>query len=72
MTLTHNPKRVRKEASNRVNPQRQHEETFMHELTIAAKVALFIFGVGGAVALAIVPWACIGTGLYNKNKKYQS
>ena len=44
----------------------------MHELSIAAKVALFIFGVGGAVALSIVPWACIGTGLYSKDKKYQS
>jgi hypothetical protein len=44
----------------------------MDELSIAAKVALFIFGVGGAVALSIVPWACIGTGLYSKDKKYQS
>ena len=44
----------------------------MHELSIAARVALFIFGVGGAVALSIVPWACIGTGLYSKDKKYQS
>jgi hypothetical protein len=44
----------------------------MDELSLAAKVALFIFGIGGAVALAIVPWACIGTGLYDKNKKYES
>ena len=44
----------------------------MVELSMAAKAALFIFGLGGVVALAIVPWACIGTGLYNKNKKYQS
>ncbi len=42
------------------------------ELDFAVKVALIIFGLGGVVALAIVPWACIGTGLYNKNKKYQS
>ena len=44
----------------------------MIELDFATKVALFIFGIGGCVALAIVPWACIGTGLYEKNKKYQS
>jgi hypothetical protein len=44
----------------------------MYELSLAAKVALFIFGIGGAVALAIVPWACIGTGLYDKDKKYES
>jgi len=44
----------------------------MPELSIAARIALFIFGVGGAVLLSIVPWACIGTGLYDKNKKYQS
>ncbi|HTS54669.1 MAG TPA: hypothetical protein VMH26_15460 [Burkholderiales bacterium] len=44
----------------------------MHELSVAARIALFIFGVGGAVLLAIVPWACIGTGLYDKNKQYQS
>jgi hypothetical protein len=42
------------------------------ELDFAVKVALIIFGLGGVVALAIVPWACIGTGLYDKNKKYQS
>ena len=42
------------------------------ELTLAAKIALALFGVGGVFALAIVPWACIGTGLYEKNKKYQS
>jgi hypothetical protein len=44
----------------------------MHELSLAVKVALAIFGLGGVIALAIVPWACIGTGLYDKNKKYQS
>ena len=42
------------------------------ELDFAVKVALIIFGLGGVVALDIIPWACIGTGLYNKNKKYQS
>lgn len=44
----------------------------MEELSFAIKVALVVFGLGGTVALAIVPWACIGTGLYEKNKKYQS
>ena len=44
----------------------------MPELSFAVKVALAIFGLGGVVALAIVPWACIGTGLYDKDKKYQS
>ena len=41
------------------------------ELAFGIKVALIVFGIGGSVALAIVPWACIGTGLYDKNKKYQ-
>ena len=44
----------------------------MIELELATRVALFIFGIGGCVALAIVPWACIGTGLYDENKSYQS
>lgn len=44
----------------------------MEELSLALKIALIIFGLGGTVALAIVPWACIGTGLYDKDKKYQS
>lgn len=44
----------------------------MPELDLAAKIALFIFGIGGCIALAIVPWACIGTGLYKKDKQYQS
>jgi len=44
----------------------------MIELDIAARVALFVFGIGGCVALAVVPWACIGTGLIDKNKQYQS
>lgn len=44
----------------------------MIELDLATRVALFIFGIGGCVALAIVPWACIGTGLFNKNPAYQS
>ncbi len=42
------------------------------ELDFAVKVALIIFGLGGVIALAIVPWACIGTGLYDKDKEYQS
>ena len=44
----------------------------MDELSLVAKIAMFVFGIGGAVALAIVPWACIGTGLFDKSKKYQS
>ena len=44
----------------------------MMELDLATRAALFIFGIGGCVALAIVPWACIGTGLYDPNKSYQS
>ena len=44
----------------------------MIELDLATRVALFIFGIGGCVALAIVPWACIGTGLFNKTPAYQS
>ena len=44
----------------------------MEELSFTVKMAMVIFGLGGVVALAIVPWACIGTGLYDKNKEYQS
>jgi hypothetical protein len=44
----------------------------MNELELGAQIALLIFGIGGCVALAIVPWACIGTGLYKKDKSYQS
>ena len=44
----------------------------MQELPLLTIIALSVFGLGGAVALAIVPWACIGTGLYDKDKKYQS
>lgn len=44
----------------------------MEELSLVVKVAMIIFGLGGVIALAIVPWACIGTGLFNENKKYQS
>jgi hypothetical protein len=44
----------------------------MLELELATRVALFVFGIGGCVALAIVPWVCIGTGLYKKVKQYQS
>ena len=44
----------------------------MEELSIAVKITMIIFGLGGVFALAIVPWACIGTGLYDEKKKYQS
>lgn len=44
----------------------------MQELPLLTIIALSVFGLGGAVALAIVPWACIGTGLFEKDKKYQS
>ena len=44
----------------------------MEELSLAIKITLIVFGLGGTVALAIVPWVCIGTGLYGKDKKYQS
>jgi hypothetical protein len=44
----------------------------MSELDLSVRILLFIFGIGGCVALAIVPWTCIGTGLYDKDKSYQS
>lgn len=44
----------------------------MEELSLIVKIAMIIFGLGGTFALAIVPWACIGTGLYDKDKEYQS
>ena len=44
----------------------------MQELPLLTILSLVIFGLGGAIALAIVPWACIGTGLFNQNKSYQS
>jgi hypothetical protein len=44
----------------------------MFELDLATRIALFVFGIGGCVALAVVPWACIGTGLFDKRKRYQS
>ena len=43
----------------------------METVSFGIKIALIVFGLGGVVALAIVPWACIGTGLYDKDKKYQ-
>ena len=43
----------------------------METVSFGIKIALIIFGLGGVIALAIVPWACIGTGLYDKDKKYQ-
>ncbi len=33
-------------------------------------IAVAIFGVGGVIALAIVPWICIGTGLKNSDQDY--
>jgi hypothetical protein len=44
----------------------------MIELELGTRIALFIFGIGGCVALAVVPWACIGTGLVKKDQSYQS
>ncbi len=44
----------------------------MLELPLLTILALVVFGLGGCVALAIVPWACIGTGLFDKNKRYES
>lgn len=32
--------------------------------------AIVIFGVGGVLALSVVPWICIGTGLKNPDKEY--
>jgi len=33
-------------------------------------IAVAIFGLVGVVALAIVPWLCIGTGLKNPDQDY--
>lgn len=44
----------------------------MIELDMATRIALFVFGIGGCVALAVVPWACIGTGLFDRDQQYQS
>jgi hypothetical protein len=33
-------------------------------------IALAIFGLTGVVALAVVPWICIGTGLKDKDQDY--
>lgn len=44
----------------------------MQELPLLTIIALSIFGLGGAIALSIVPWACIGTGLFDQDKEYQS
>lgn len=44
----------------------------MEELTLPVRIVLAVFGLGGVVALAVVPWACIGTGLFEKDKRYQS
>lgn len=44
----------------------------MTELDLATRVLLFVFGIGGCVALAVVPWACIGTGLVSKDPRYVS
>jgi hypothetical protein len=44
----------------------------MEELSFIVKITMLTFGMGGVFALAIVPWACIGTGLYNTKKEYLS
>lgn len=46
----------------------------MSELPILTIIALVIFGLGGSIALSVVPWACIGTGLIDKDKenRYES
>ncbi len=46
----------------------------MQELPPLIIGALIVFGLGGSIALAVVPWACIGTGLIDKDKenRYQS
>lgn len=43
----------------------------MLELPFLTILSLIVFGLGGCIALAIVPWACIGTGLF-KEQDYQS
>jgi len=44
----------------------------MDELSLLTRIFMGIFGIGGVLALAIVPWACIGTGLYKRDKQYVS
>jgi hypothetical protein len=44
----------------------------MEELSLGVKIAMILFGLGGVFALAIVPWACIGTGLLDDDKEYES
>lgn len=39
-------------------------------MEIAAQIAIGLFGLGGVVALSIVPWLCIGTGLKDPNQDY--
>jgi hypothetical protein len=35
-----------------------------------ALFAIGFFGVGGVVAISIVPWICIGTGLKDPDQEY--
>jgi len=35
-----------------------------------ALFAIAFFGVGGVIALAVVPWICMGTGLSGKEPEY--
>ncbi len=44
----------------------------MEELSLSIKILMMVVGLGGCIALAIVPWACIGIGLRDKNKEYRS
>lgn len=40
-------------------------------MEIAGLIGIGLFGLGGVIALAIVPWVCIGTGLKDPNKEYE-
>ena len=44
----------------------------MEELSFAVKVVMVIFGLGGVFALSVVPWLCIGDGIFGKEKEYRS
>ena len=44
----------------------------MEELSFAVKVFMVIFGLGGVIALSVVPWLCIGDGVFTKEKPYCS
>jgi hypothetical protein len=44
----------------------------MEELSLAVKIIMVIFGLGGIVALSVVPWLCIGDGIFGKEKEHRS